>query len=235
MKEEHKEEYRAKCQSKTSEYMSNDLSEFRKICTDVLTYFNKLENYYGHVYRLSASCYYVYYWLYFEKLQEKGKTDKEILGIYHELVKSYQVSVSKDPLCDQYLELITENTLNELKDLFSLYENFIKFKHYIPSEVNTKCSYASKCVQVYNQYLDKCHQGVNKDLCKELEDFRYEYNQHMEKELECPEVDKALPSTRRYDIVMLTSIIFLITVVTSVMVLILHKVNNKFSNTLIMY
>ncbi|CAI7718021.1 PIR protein [Plasmodium vivax] len=218
-----KKQYETQCQNKTSQYMSNDKSEFSQICTDVLTYFNKLENNYDRVYPLSASCYYVYYWLYFDKLKKKGKTDDEIFGIYHELSIFYKESVKKDPLCAQYLKLINKKTLNELKDLFSLYENFIKFIATNHPEVYDKCSCARECVNVYNKYLNKCHQGINKDLCNELEDFRYKYNEQMKKESECPDVDKTLPSTKRYDIVMLSSIIFLITVVTSVTVFILHK------------
>ncbi|KMZ95489.1 hypothetical protein PVMG_05796 [Plasmodium vivax Mauritania I] len=139
-----KGEYETKCQSITNKYVSIDLSEFRQICTDVLTYLNKLEGYNGQVSRLSASCYYVHYWLYFHKLKTK-------------------------------------------------------------------------------------------DLCNELEDFRYQYNEYMKKVSACPEVEKVLQSTKRYDIVMLATIIFLTTVVTSVIFFILYKVNNNFANILILY
>ncbi|VUZ93406.1 PIR protein [Plasmodium vivax] len=223
MKDDGKQEYRSKCQIKTSGYMSNDPVEYGQICTDVLTYFKKIENNSVHVYPLSASCYYVYYWLYFDKLKKKGKNDNEVFGIYEELVKSYATGVSNDFLCTHYLKPLTESTLKELKDLYSLYENFIKFKSNNCPGVNDKCSCARECVKIYSEYLDKCHQGINKDLCNELEDFRYQYNEQMEKDSECPKVDKVLPSTKRYNIVMLASIIFLITVVTSVTVFILHK------------
>ncbi|KMZ82828.1 hypothetical protein PVIIG_03643 [Plasmodium vivax India VII] len=235
MKEEHKGEYRAKCQSKTSNYMRSNQSELSEICTDVLTYFKKLENNSVHVYPLPASCYYVYYWLYFDKLKKKHKTDNDVFGIYGELLKFYKENVNNDPLCAQYLKLIPQSTLKELNDLFNLYENFIKFKSIDYPGVNDKCSCARECVKIYREYLDKCHQGINKDLCNELEDFRNQYNEQMEKDSECPKVDKVLPSTKRYDIVMLASIIFLITVVTSVILFILYKVNNNFANILILY
>ncbi|KMZ89324.1 hypothetical protein PVBG_03674 [Plasmodium vivax Brazil I] len=235
MNDSDKEVYRTKCQSITSNYMRSNQSELSEICTDVLTYFKKLENNSVHVYPLPASCYYVYYWLYFDKLEKKRKTDNDVFGIYGELLKFYKENVNNDPLCAQYLKLIPQSTLKELNDLFNLYENFIKFKSNDYPGVNDKCSCARECVKIYREYLDKCHQGINKDLCNELEDFRNQYNEQMEKDSECPKVDKVLPSTKRYDIVMLASIIFLITVVTSVILFILYKVNNNFANILILY
>lgn len=116
-----------------------------------------------------------------------------------------------DNKCETYIQDIKEITFSKLHNIIELHKTFNKF---LESETLKKdCNSAKECANKYIVYADKCYEGNEYSFCNELERFRERYNNHVRNETCEDDVPKTLPSTKRFNIIVNSSILCVTTIV----------------------
>ncbi|SBT84826.1 PIR protein [Plasmodium ovale] len=111
-----------------------------------------------------------------------------------------------DNKCETYIQDIKEITFSKLHNIIELHKTFNKF---LESETLKKdCNSAKECANKYIVYADKCYEGNEYSFCNELERFRERYNNHVRNETCEDDVPKTLPSTKRFNIIVNSSILY---------------------------
>ncbi|SBT59493.1 PIR Superfamily Protein [Plasmodium ovale wallikeri] len=190
------------------------------ICLKAVQYLNDLKGKHEPHY-ITQGCSYLYYWIYYDVLGEK-KSGSNTFKIYKILNDAYDSIDPDSHVCEASIENISDDILLKLKDLYDLHDNLKKFKEKSPPTEGNICTYAKKCVPIYKKHLNDCHSGINRNFCNELEIFRTEYNECIQKEISCINQVDELPSTKKYDIVVIL-IPFVIILIKSFILFLLYK------------
>ncbi|KMZ95069.1 hypothetical protein PVMG_05596 [Plasmodium vivax Mauritania I] len=190
-------------------------------CKAVMRYLNDLVDKINNN-NIEKRCMYLYYWLYYNFFQ-KEKLISETLLLYNRLIDDFNTYNATSP-CPKYINGISRFIFDEAEKLIELYTNFNKLNeiHKLPEDAYCEC--AKNCANSYMDYIKECDKYINKDFCNELENFRIEYNEYMSSVNKCPNVNKNLPSYKKFNIQLITLIPCSLIMLTSVIFFILYKV-----------
>ncbi|KMZ95648.1 hypothetical protein PVMG_05661 [Plasmodium vivax Mauritania I] len=111
---------------------------------------------------------------------------------YYVLLHHFYSEIEKFRGCLQYKENIDNNTYEELKILYELYDDFIEFKKESLMKNDEPCKHGTKCVEHYTTYAKKCKNNYNNNFCMILIDFRKEYEDCKKKVKKCEDSMKYL-------------------------------------------
>ncbi|SCA81979.1 VIR protein [Plasmodium vivax] len=175
-----------------------------EICKKATYYLGEIEIKKNEPQYIEDGCKYFCYWLQVEVLKEETLGSK-ILKLYQDLLNEYESATSNEELL-KYLYIISEHNLQNFRDMVDMYKNFYDFKKNKEESGKDKCFYAQECVNLYEKNIKVCKECSDYDFCYELDNFRDLYNKHMEKNVQCSGLQKILPSYRKYDPVVITSI-----------------------------
>ncbi|KMZ98412.1 hypothetical protein PVNG_04356 [Plasmodium vivax North Korean] len=120
-----------------------------------------------------ALCKYINYWIY-DKLQSVDNFSHE------DILNSFYIKFPKlkfGGMCN--IPIKNKNIYYELKELYDLYDNFIKFKKESTKAVDGSCEKAENVFQLYEKCAGKCKWNYNNYFCWELMKFRAEYEQYL--------------------------------------------------------
>ncbi|CAG9480084.1 unnamed protein product [Plasmodium vivax] len=182
------------------------------ICAKALNYLGKIEEKKNDQQYIEDGCKYFFYWLQVEVIKEET-VDLNILNLYKEVLNKYE-DIANNYELPKYLNIISEHNIQKFIDMVDMYKNFYDFIKNKVEHGKDKCDYANKCVSLYEKNIKVCKEGSDYDFCYELDKFRDEYNKHMEKNEQCENLQKILPSYRTHDPVVITSIPCVIILVT---------------------
>ncbi|KMZ97760.1 hypothetical protein PVNG_03343 [Plasmodium vivax North Korean] len=170
-------------------------------------------------------CIYLYYWLYHGVLNKKESTNNTFT-LFETFAKAYKEHKEDAQIYVDYVKNITNDVFLNIQTLVVLYQNFENFKNNQSCD-NNKCKCAHNIVDLYTKSINYCRKDVNTVFCNELDNFRNMYNKHMEKQNECDEVQKILPSARITDNTLIIITPFVIAFVLSCGLFISYKVNKN--------
>ncbi|SBS99878.1 PIR Superfamily Protein [Plasmodium malariae] len=104
-----------------------------------------------------------------------------------------EFSSKLDNTCDQKFEEIQSNILSKLKQLYSYYENFSKYKGKDKDTSGNICNGIKDLYSFYKNNYEEC-QGNNESLfCEELNNFKEAYDDKMKKLSPCKGLPQTLP------------------------------------------
>ncbi|KMZ77359.1 hypothetical protein PVIIG_05507 [Plasmodium vivax India VII] len=190
-------------------------------CYKSLNYLDDLEEKEHSYVRKAHGTLYLYLWLYDKELKNVKNKGKHI-DIYKKLLDLCFEDLNYNILTI-FQSKVTEDNFELLKNLYDLYYKFDKIEH--DNEcANTKYECAKKCVDLYKECIEVCHQKYNAEYCNELEIFRNQFNEYIISESQFKNKDLYIPS----HIFSNKTVIFLISLVTvlalSTFFFILYKV-----------
>ncbi|CAG9473101.1 unnamed protein product [Plasmodium vivax] len=116
---------------------------------------------------ITEACKYFNYWFYSVVLFE-GRYQYDLPNFYKNL--SY---FQEEDICTEYIENISDDISTKIKNLIYIYKNLNEISN---STCSDNCTCAKNCYEKYMLYKDTCTQGKDKNLCRELENFREKYN-----------------------------------------------------------
>ncbi|CAI7718036.1 Plasmodium vivax Vir protein, putative [Plasmodium vivax] len=108
-----------------------------------------------------ALCKYINYWIY-DTLQSMPEFS------HNKLLNKFYEKIEKLDFCKPYRNSIDKRTYDELKELYNMYEPYIKFKKASSKNGNGSCEDAEKFFELYEQYAGKCKPKHNTHFCWEL-------------------------------------------------------------------
>ncbi|SCO70550.1 hypothetical protein PVC01_020005300 [Plasmodium vivax] len=94
---------------------------------------------------------------------------------YYRLLNQFYTNIQNFKVCLENTEDIDNDTYEELKILYELYDDFIEFKKESLMKNDEPCKHGTKCVEHYTTYAKKCKNNYNNNFCMILIDFRKEY------------------------------------------------------------
>ncbi|KMZ76974.1 hypothetical protein PVIIG_05872 [Plasmodium vivax India VII] len=129
------------------------------------------------------------------------------------MVAYKKISKFRNNMCHTDINLIKPEILNDLTELYKLYENYDNIKivnNYGAQNVN--CDKASTCVEYYNAHINKCRINGKREFCNELSKFQGKYNDLMKSINNCDHVQKHLEpiETNHISPIVTTTVISLI-------------------------
>ncbi|SBT57108.1 PIR Superfamily Protein [Plasmodium ovale wallikeri] len=160
---------------------------FRKRCYEVAKYLNyiKSKESDGDTHERCAHLNYIlnsnkdYY-----DIPNYGKKD---------LIKAYaDVSPNLTYMCHSKIDLIDHNVLEKLTEIYNMHDLFNKVKSNKASCSGTSCSNITRCVSIYEKYIENCYVDSMDYICQELSKLKHAYDEHMETVTTCPEAVKIL-------------------------------------------
>ncbi|CAI7718340.1 hypothetical protein PVPAM_040008600 [Plasmodium vivax] len=134
---------------------------------------------------ITEACKYFNYWLYSVVLFE-GRYQYDLPNFYKNL--SY---FQEEDICTEYIENISDDISTKIKNLIYIYKNLNEISN---STCSDNCTCAKNCYEKYMLYKDTCTQGKDKNLCRELENFREKYNSLTESVNKCDAQYISFPS-----------------------------------------
>ncbi|SBT83170.1 PIR protein [Plasmodium ovale] len=167
---------------------------FRKRCYDIAKYLNYISSKQsdGETHERCAHLNYIlnsntdYY-----NIQNYKKT---------ELIKAYaDVSPKLTDTCYAKIELIDDEVLEKLKEIYNMHELFYKVKMNAKPCNGDCCSNITQCVSIYNKYIDNCYADSMDYICQEISKLKHEYDNHMKTVTTCPEAIKILIPPKEYN------------------------------------
>ncbi|SCP02966.1 PIR protein [Plasmodium malariae] len=96
-------------------------------------------------------------------------------------------------ICVQKFTVIQPDILKKLKDLYSYYENFNKYKGQENDSDGTICNNIKNLYSIYKDNYEKCPINSNDPFCEELINFKKAYDDKMHKLSPCKDLPKTLP------------------------------------------
>ncbi|GAW84372.1 variable surface protein [Plasmodium gonderi] len=166
---------------------------------------------------LDTYCICMYYWIYVEGF--KNKYNYYIKTIYDEFLKAYEALDAK--ICNDYKEIITDDILGKLHDLYVMNCNLNKSNSECAN--SDKCQCVKKCTMIYMKYEKECELNKYIDFCKELDEFRTRYNDKM-KTFDCPNIEyQMLPSFQTANIKVFVITPFAIILIISIFLAVSYK------------
>ncbi|SBS95084.1 PIR Superfamily Protein [Plasmodium ovale curtisi] len=110
-----------------------------------------------------------------------------------DLIKAYSgISQKLNDICYGKIELIDDNVLEKLKEIYNMHDLFNKVKLNKSSCSATCCSNIIQCVSIYDKYIENCYVDSMDYICQELSKLKHVYDEHMETVTTCPEAVKKL-------------------------------------------
>ncbi|CAG9473102.1 unnamed protein product [Plasmodium vivax] len=166
-------------------------------------------------------CIYINYWIYDTLKLMPNFSHRELLNNFYEKVK-------KLDFCKPYRNSIDKRTYEELKELYNMYEPYVKFKKNSSKNGNGSCEGAQEFLELYEKYAGKCKRKHNNYFCWELIKFGVDYEQHMTHATKCTDKMKQLTPIGN-DIVsfVLVRLVVIIYHLTHGYVLVYHKLKGK--------
>ncbi|KMZ96462.1 hypothetical protein PVNG_05447 [Plasmodium vivax North Korean] len=134
---------------------------FQLNCNKSLNYLQDLEeNGYTDIKQAQGTLY-LYFWLYDKELKNVEYTGDRI-DIYMKLLDSCFSNLHYN-IVTTYQSNIRANNFEILKKLYDLYYKFDKIEHDNECK-ETKYECAKKCVDLYKEYIEDCHNKFNADF-----------------------------------------------------------------------
>ncbi|SBT74495.1 PIR protein [Plasmodium ovale] len=197
-----------------------DDNSLPKNCAKVLQYLSHLKGYDNPSY-IAPGCIYLYYWIYYDVLGD-NKSCNNTFKLFEKFKTAFDEIEPDAIVCDGNIENISDESFQKLKHLYDLYDNLKKFKEKSSYTTGTFCDHAKSCFPIYKKSLEDCHSDTSWNFCYELEKFREEYNETIQREPSCIGQLELLPSTKKYDIVVIL-IPFVIVLIITFILFILYK------------
>ncbi|SBT58713.1 PIR Superfamily Protein [Plasmodium ovale wallikeri] len=217
-KEQERVSYFSECNNFVSQPITDAGQEATKICHAVALFLNFLTQ--ENVSYKDEGCKYMFYWLHVDILKNKIPISNT-LNLYRELYKIYTDEDEKYDLND-YINQVDEHTSDKLVKLTGIYDLFKKYDCEVSKlSLNTKCT--SECVNLFPNYVEECRTGYDKEFCKELKNFREQYNYFISKIRKCEGEQYLLPPVENFDLVGMIIIPFSLIFVTSFILPFLYK------------
>ncbi|VUZ99317.1 PIR protein [Plasmodium vivax] len=165
----------------------NNFQNFRVPCKKIGEYFSELHDDVFNKDKVMR-CKFMNY------LINSDETYNKINGIdISDLMEAYEKLSIYRNMCYTDINLIKQEILEDLKELYNLYENYNNIK--IVSDDRSQegnCEKASKCVQYYNKYINNCRITRSREFCNELANFQGKYNHLMQSVNNCGDTKKYL-------------------------------------------
>ncbi|KMZ94935.1 hypothetical protein PVMG_06051 [Plasmodium vivax Mauritania I] len=168
----HGREYDVECNNICSR-TDIDHSIFLIPCRKLTIYINKIKN------NLTSrntfeSCKYLNYRINDELIRHKK--NQTLADIHAKLINSYkEKNYHLNTICKENLEPLDENTFENVKKVFEIYNKFNKTLRSHSSSNNPKCSLINEAIDLYMKYGKSCSEQSNTKFCKALEAFKYYY------------------------------------------------------------
>ncbi|VUZ95554.1 PIR protein [Plasmodium vivax] len=194
-------------------YFPQNWERFGQTCKEVYSYLNDLEGKYLNVNDVKERCKYLSYWLY-EKIENNDELTYNTLSLYQNFMQMNEhFPILEKNICNNYIEVISEDTYNELKELYGLFDELNNLQKNSHPQILQICENATKCYTKYMSYKDTCHGNKKKNLRNELERFRREYNSFIQNKASCNPQIKTLPSFQEtnVDVLIIPIVIVLFT------------------------
>ncbi|SBT85632.1 PIR protein [Plasmodium malariae] len=99
-------------------------------------------------------------------------------------------------ICEQKLEVIKPDILNNLKKLYSYYDAFHKYDGTNGISNGDYCNKIQECYNFYIEHYDKCQKNKEDAFCEELSNFKKAYDNKMLKVAPCSGLPYILPPTQ---------------------------------------
>ncbi|SBT73790.1 Plasmodium vivax Vir protein, putative [Plasmodium ovale] len=217
-KENYNPTYFNECDKFKNEYITDTTHDAPKICHVVMKFLNWLK-------QENKSCKdkgskYLFYWLH-DEVQKNNTTIGNTLLLYRELYKIYTDEEDYYDLND-YINQVDEHTSDKLVKLTRLYDLFKKYESEVRDlSLNTNCN--NECVQIFPSYVDECRKGYDNEFCKELKNFREQYNFFIRNIRYCEGDEYILPPVENLDLVNIIIIPFSLILVASFILPLLYK------------
>ncbi|KMZ76641.1 hypothetical protein PVIIG_06268 [Plasmodium vivax India VII] len=187
-----------------------------------MIYLNKLQVNPDDSYKVKG-CKYLYYALY-EMAQEKSIPNEITYKLYNDLLETY--NSKKVYKFHVNIENFNSDTFKTLNNLLNLYKYFSKYKS--KSQCHDKmCGCAEKCVEIYNEYTERCNNHHSSSLCIELNKFAEKFNIHLNQDDVCKGTISKLEIFNGYNIKIIILIPIILIIVISFSFFILYKVKNN--------
>ncbi|SBS89920.1 PIR Superfamily Protein [Plasmodium ovale curtisi] len=194
-------------------------SLFPNLCVTAIRFLYHLKERYD-TYR-DDGCKYLYYWLYVYVLNRNTSTQNTLI-FYKNLNKIFNDDNDGLNTLDNYINKMDEITSDNLVKLIDIYEKFYTFENeFKTAGVRKKCT--SECIHLFTKYLDECVKGYDYEFCKELKNFREQYNIFVQKVLNCEGEQYLLPPVENFDTMSTILMPFILIIVASLILPILYK------------
>ncbi|SBT33142.1 PIR Superfamily Protein [Plasmodium ovale wallikeri] len=142
----------------------------------------------------SEHCKYLNYWLR-DTLKNIEYNEYKTSEFYKKMESEKKNYTSLFNICKEEIQDIDDLIFKNIKSLYQLYTIFNTFKINHLNSINNYCIYGKMCVQLYSEYGNSCSvDNINEAFCKQLLNFKEEYNGFMEPHNICSEVQKTLPN-----------------------------------------
>ncbi|SBT73136.1 PIR protein [Plasmodium ovale] len=140
-----------------------------------------------------------------------------------QLINAYKEIMGKaNHACSSYVAIINEVILRKIKNIYSMNEYLDKIKNKNTPCTDNCCSHAKECVRIYDGYIDACYTDSTDDLCKALQIFKDDYEEHMAN-IYCEEEIKILTPPKERNSGVAVFIPFFMILVISIFSFILYK------------
>lgn len=124
-----------------------------------------------------AGCKYVYYWLYYD-IMENNESSSFTLRFYTELIGKYaQMNIL---MCKNCVKGITDDVFKKIKLLYDLYDMFHKFKDYKSKPTEEHCNSAKHCSKSYKNLMDNYCMSEMNVFCEVSEKYKETYYINMQ-------------------------------------------------------
>ncbi|KMZ88904.1 hypothetical protein PVBG_05833 [Plasmodium vivax Brazil I] len=207
-------------------FSENFISQYNKTFDKVQC--SKARNYLSTVelrkepHYISDACKYFVYWLYYDVL--KKKIDNHTVSkIYNDVLTGYIDGSFNDHL-KNYVNFLSEKTIEKIIKLAEMYDYFYKFKE-DKQHGGKKCVHATTCVHLYKKNIEVCEEGNDYDFCYELGNLKEIYDTYMVSDVGCSDIPKTLESYTLYNPAAAIISPFSLLLVISLSLFFLYKVN----------
>ncbi|SBT85609.1 PIR protein [Plasmodium malariae] len=112
-------------------------------------------------------------------------------------------SSQTENICTDEIKTIPKESLDKLKKLYGYYDNFSIFNGKDNDSDGNICKCVKECYNIYNDNYKKCQKNSNDPLCEELINFKYAYDDKMDKLSPCIGLPKTLPQIEQTSTIIL--------------------------------
>ncbi|SBS94556.1 PIR Superfamily Protein [Plasmodium malariae] len=112
-------------------------------------------------------------------------------------------SSQTENICTDEIKTIPKESLDKLKKLYGYYDNFSIFNGKDNDSDGNICKSVKECYNIYNDNYKKCQKNSNDPLCEELINFKYAYDDKMDKLSPCIGLPKTLPQIEQTSTIIL--------------------------------
>ncbi|SBT85517.1 PIR protein [Plasmodium malariae] len=106
-------------------------------------------------------------------------------------------SSQTENICTDEIKTIPKESLDKLKKIYGYYDNFSTFNGKDNDSDGNICKSVRECYNIYNDNYNKCQKNSNDPFCEELINFKYAYDDKMNKFTPCEGLPQTLPQTEQ--------------------------------------